>query len=164
MLSYHDKPFSAYYSSSTGGCTASAYDVWGGTSFPYLAGVATPWEQYEKYPGGAWRAEVSGSQLYDSLKSKGYTGLTGAVSSININSFASGSTYVNSITFTDVNGKSILISKSDRIRQALSSYLKSANFVVERGERSVSITDFELDVDFTRPAYTNGINVLTYFC
>ncbi|MCI8332138.1 MAG: SpoIID/LytB domain-containing protein [Clostridiales bacterium] len=163
VLSYHDRPFSAYYSSSTGGCTASAYDVWGGTSFPYLAGVATPWEQYENYPGGSWRVEVSGAKLYDALKSKGYTGLTGSVSSININSFASGSTYVNSITFTDVNGKSILISKSDRIRQALSSYLKSANFVVERGERSVSVTDFKLDVDFTRPAYTNGVNVLTFF-
>lgn len=162
VLSYQGVPFAAYYSSSTGGCTASAYDVWGGSSFPYLAGVATPWEQYNNYSGGAWSAEISASALYEALKSKGYTGLSGPVAEVTINSYAAGSTYVSSITFTDKNGKSIIISKCDRIRLALSSYLKSANFVVAKGGGSVTVTDFALDVDYDRKTTVSGVQVLTY--
>lgn len=163
VLTYEDKPIGAYYSSSTGGCTASAYDVWGGTSFPYLSAAATPWEKYDEHSGGSWTAEVSPTALYESLKKKGYTGLSGAVASIKINSLAENSTYVSSITFTDVNGKSITITKCDRIRIALSAFVKSANFVVGKAGESVTVTDYVTDVDAGEEYTVSGLQVRTVY-
>ncbi len=162
VLTYAGRPVGAYYSSSTGGCTASAYDVWGGTSFPYLSAVPTPWEKYSSYSNGSWTTEADGQALYQALAGKGYTGLSGAVSGIKVNSLAENSTYVNSITFTDVNGKSITISKCDRIRTALSSFVKSANFVVGRGGESLSVTDYTYDFDLTKRQMT-GLAVRTAY-
>ena len=163
VLTYDGKPIGAYYSSSTGGCTASAYDVWGGTSFPYLCAAATPWENYEEHSGGSWTAEVSPTELYEALKKKGYTGLTGAVASIKINSFAENSTYVSSVTFTDVNGKSITISKCDRIRIALSAFVKSANFVVGKVGETVTVTDYVTDIDTSKEQTVSGLKVRTVY-
>lgn len=161
VLTYSGKPIGAYYSSSTGGCTASAYDVWGGTSFPYLSANATPWEKYESYSKGSWTAEASPAALYEALKAKGYTGLTGNVAKIKINSTGQNSSYVNSITVTDVNGKSITISKCDRIRIALSKFLYSANFVVGKAGDTLSVTDYEFDTDPTKTYTVTGLNVRT---
>ena len=162
VLTYDGRPVGAYYSSSTGGCTASAYDVWGGTSFPYLSAIPTPWEKYSSYSNGSWTAEASPQALYQALTNKGYTGLSGAVSGIKVNSLAENSTYVNSITVTDVNGKSITISKCDRIRTALSSYVKSANFVVGRGGEPLNITDYSYDFDLSKQQIS-GFSVRTVY-
>ena len=163
VLTYNNKPIGAYYSSSTGGCTASAYDVWGGTSFPYLSAAATPWEKYDEHAGGSWTVEVSPTKLYESLKKKGYTGLTGDVASIKINSLAEGSTYVSSITVTDVNGKSITITKCDRIRIALSAFVKSANFVVGKVGETVTVTDYVSDVNAEEEYTVSGLKVRTVY-
>lgn len=162
VLTYDGKIVSAYYSSSTGGSTASAYDVWGGTSFPYLSGVPTPWERYDSHPGGSWTVEISGEELYSTLNSKGYSGLKGRISDVKINNFASNSTYVKTITFTDVYGNSISIGKCDKVRLALSKHLKSANFVVAKGGQKVDIINYTSDTDFSYAKNTKGINVLTF--
>ena len=161
VLSYNSDIVCAYYSSSTGGTTASAYDVWGGTSFPYLGAVATPWEKYESHSSGSWSVEISPSELYNTLKSKGYSGLKGNIASVKINSLAENSTYVKSITFTDIYNNSVTISKCDKIRIALSKYLKSANFVVAKGGSSVSITDYKINVDYSAKHSVNGFEVMT---
>ncbi len=163
VLTHNGKPIGAYYSSSTGGCTASAYDVWGGTSFPYLCAAPTPWENYEEHSGGSWTAEVSPTELYEALKKKGYTGLTGAVASIKINSFAENSTYVSEIIITDVNGKSITISKCDKIRIALSAFVKSANFVVGKVGEKVTVTDYVTDIDTKKEYTVEGLKVRTVY-
>lgn len=162
VLTYNGRPIGAYYSSSTGGCTAGAYDVWGGSSFPYLSASPTPWEKYDEHAGGSWTVEVSPAELYQALKKKGYA-LTGNVADVKINSLAEGSTYVNSVTITDVNGKSITIDKCDKIRIAMSAYLKSANFVVGKAGQSVTVTDYVTDTDLEKETTLSGLKVRTVY-
>jgi len=162
VLTYEGKPIGAYYSSSTGGCTAGAYDVWGGTSFPYLSAAPTPWEKYDEHSGGSWTVEVSPTELYQALKKKGYA-LTGDVADIKINSLAKDSTYVSSITLTDVNGKSITIEKCDKIRIAMSAFLKSANFVVGKAGQTVTVTDYVTDVDLESKTTLSGLKARTVY-
>jgi len=42
VISYQGKPINVYFSSSSGGVTQKAADVWG-TDYPYLTNVADPW-------------------------------------------------------------------------------------------------------------------------
>lgn len=42
VITYQDKPINVYFSSSTGGVTQKAVDVWG-SDFPYLTNVPDPW-------------------------------------------------------------------------------------------------------------------------
>jgi SpoIID/LytB domain protein len=42
VITYQGKPINVYFSSSTGGVTQKAVDVWG-TDFPYLTNVPDPW-------------------------------------------------------------------------------------------------------------------------
>jgi len=139
------KVASTFYSSSTGGCTVSNADAWGSSesAYPYLKAKATPWERYEEHKDGSWTVSFSPSELAASLRSKGYTDITGNIKSVVINSLGKNSSYVSSITFTDVNGNSVTIKRSDNVRLALS--LKSANFVVGKAGETVSVTDLTLD-------------------
>lgn len=129
-----------YYSSSTGGCTVSAEDCWGGTGAPYLTAVSTPWERYAEYGNGLWTCEVSPTELCEYLRSKGYTTLTGSIASVEIVQTAKNSTYVKSLKFTDTVGHSVTITNTDKVRTAISKYVKSANFVVGRGSVAYTVT------------------------
>ncbi|MBQ7661509.1 MAG: SpoIID/LytB domain-containing protein [Clostridia bacterium] len=134
LLTYQGKPVVTYYSSSTGGYTAGGYDTWGGTVTPYLTPVATPWEHYAEYGNGLWVTEVDAQELADHLRSKGYSALTGKkITDIKINSFSGDSPYVYSITYTDSDGKSVTISRCDKVRTTISKYVNSANFLVGKG-------------------------------
>lgn len=139
ILTYNGKAVSLYYSSSTGGCTVSAEDCWGGKSAPYLTAVTTPWERYVNYSNGLWTAEVTPSELCTYLRNKGYTTLSGEIADITIDSLAASSTYVRSVTFTDTSGNSVTITNTDKIRTTLSAYLKSANFTVARGKNTYTV-------------------------
>lgn len=138
ILTYENSVATLYYSSSTGGSTVSAKDCWGGSGAPYLSGVSTPWERYADYNNGTWISEVSPEELCETLRSKGYTDLTGGIATVEIVGFAANSDYVKSLKFTDTSGNSVTITNTDKIRTTLSKYLKSANFLV--GKDSVSYT------------------------
>lgn len=144
VLLYNGKIASTFFSSSTGGTTVSAADAWGSNpaDYPYLAAKPTPWEHYAEHNYGEWTAEVSPTQLYNTLVSKGYTLLRGPIASVKINSYGLNSTYVTSITFTDVYGTSVTINKSDTIRSVLSAHVRSANFQVAMAGQSVVLTDY----------------------
>ena len=138
---------STYYSSSMGGYTVSAKDTWGGDTAPYMVPVYTPWERYSEYPGGIWSTEVSGEELADYLRSKGYTQIKGKkIVDIEINAFSGESPYVYSITYTDSKGNVLTVERCDKVRSSLSKYINSGNFVVGKG--SVLFTyDEVLDID-----------------
>ncbi len=146
ILTYNGKIASVYYSSSCGGTTVSVADAWGGSDdrYPYLQAIATPWENYEHYNHGSWTAEVTPTELCQMLQDKGYTNVSGAIADVKINQFATNSTYVYSITFTDVFGKTETIKYSDKIRVALSEAVYSANFVVGRVGEVLEVTDYVL--------------------
>ena len=136
VLSYNGRAVSLFYSSSTGGCTVSAEDCWGGTGAPYLTAVQTPWERYTEYSNGVWATEVTPAELCTYLRNKGYTTLSGEISNVSVTSLAKDSSYVKSITFTDTYGNSVTVTNTDKVRTTLGAYVKSANFTVARGKNN----------------------------
>lgn len=132
------KVITTYYSAVAGGTTVSAEEAWGGTGESYLVSKTTPWEDYSSHPNGTWTWSVSGTDLAELLVSKGYTEITGEITSIDVE-YADNSDYVYKITFKDKSGRSVTIKNTDTVRSKLSAYLKSSNFVVGRG--SVTVND-----------------------
>ena len=137
---YDGKICSAYYSSSVGGSTVASQYVWG-SARGHLSSVKTPWERYADYNNGLWHTEVSPEDLCNTLRTKGaYTELSGAIASITVERAADNPDYVYSAVFTDTNGTSVTVRRCDNVRSVLSSYVKSANFIV--GQNSL---DFSYD-------------------
>ena len=157
VLCYGDEIVTTYYSSSTGGYTASAKDTWGGTDTPYFEPIYTPWERYSKYGNGLWVTQVSGTDLAAYLRNRGYSKLTGStIEDIKINSFSGKGTYVYSITITDSDNNKVTIERCDKIRTALTRYLYSANFVVGKGSLTYSYDEVvNIDMDNTF-SFTTG--------
>lgn len=139
---------STYYSSSMGGYTAGAQDTWGGED-PYLLPVYTPWERYSEHSKGIWTSEVSGEELADYLRSKGYDEITGKrIVDIEINSYSGDSPYIYSITYTDSKGNELTISRCDKVRISISKFVNSANFVVGKGSVTFEYDEvLDIDVD-----------------
>ncbi len=140
ILMYNSKVATLFYSSSTGGCTVSASDCWGGSGAEYLQGISTPWERYAEHSNGFWTVEVSPSELCEYLRTKGYTTLSGSIASVNVTERAKNSDYAKALKITDTSGNSVTITSSDKIRTSLSKYLKSANFVVGRGNVAYTVS------------------------
>ncbi len=134
------------YSSSTGGCTANAWDVWGSSrkTYGYLAAVATPWEKYTKYGNGSWTFTATGKQLYQRLEACNYTALTGAVTKIEITQFGENSTYVYAIKFYDAAGHTVEVKQGNKVKSLLSPYVNSGNFVVAKAGEQVTRTNFTM--------------------
>ncbi len=147
VLTDGENVITTYYSSSMGGYTASAKDTWGGDDAPYMVPVYTPWERYSEHTNGTWTSEVSGEELADYLRSKGYSKITGKrIVDIQINEFSGDSPYVYSITYTDSKGNELTVERCDKVRSSMSKYLGSANFVVGKGS-VVFEYDEVLDID-----------------
>jgi SpoIID/LytB domain len=144
VMVYNNTIASTFFSSSTGGTTVSAADAWGSdpAKYPYLAAKATPWEHYAEHTYGEWTSEASPTELFNTLRAKGYTLLRGSIANIVINSTADNSTYVTSITFYDIYGTAVTITKSDTIRSVLGTYVRSANFSVAQAGQSVVLKDY----------------------
>ncbi len=144
VMSYAGKIVSAFFSSSTGGTTVSAADAWGSNpaSYPYLAAKPTPWERYAEHNNGEWMSEATPTELYNTLRAKGYTLLRGPIASVMINSTPENSTYATSVTFIDVYGTSITITRSDTIRSVLGAHVLSANFKVALAGQTVALKDY----------------------
>ena len=122
-----------YYSSSTGGYTASAKDTWGGDDAPYLVATYTPWERYSEHGKALWVTEVGGAELADHLRSKGYDIRGDRIVDIVINEYSGDGPYVYSITYTDSKGHETTITRCDKVRTSISTYVNSANFIVGKG-------------------------------
>ncbi len=171
VASYNGDIIAAYFSAVTGGCTVSSFDAWGFQNIPYLVAIETPWEVYTNHSYGTWTAEVSPAELCAYLQSKGYTTLRGGIKSITIDKFAENSTYVRDITFTDIYGTKVTVKASENVRTALGKYVKSANFVVGKGQVEAEDTQFlsvSLDSVKTLTASakenitdTNSVSVIT---
>ncbi len=152
-----------YYSSSTGGCTANCTDVWGSSlaTYPYLKAVATPWEKYETYSRGHKTATVTGTTLFNLLESKGYTALDGPVTDIKITKTGNNTTYVTEIKFYDAKGNCQTVTRADKIKKLLTSYVDSANFVVAKSGESVDRIKYTmLGFGATNPNPPEGLDVL----
>ncbi len=144
VMTYNKKIATAVYSSSTGGTTVSGAEAWGSSrDYAYLSAVVTPWENYSSYPNGEWKTEMSGGLIISKINASGYGLLSGTLISVKIDQYAENSSYVYSITFTDSYGKSVTLTRSDRIRSVLG--LNSANFAVALAGQPVILNDYTLD-------------------
>lgn len=141
VVSYKDNVAEAYYSSSVGGVTVSAKETWGSTGdYSYLQAVNTPWEKYKEHYKGYWTVEMTPKELADQLRSAGYSQIRGNIQSVKINKLAENSSYVYSISFTDTNGNTVTIERTEKIKIALS--LNSANFVVGKAGDTLQMTEY----------------------
>lgn len=151
VMTYDDSIVNAYYASSMGGVTVSAKDAWG-QDIPYLQAMETPWENYMAHNNGFWMVEVEPDELAERLNRAGYEEIEGDVEEIEITGFGENSTYVTELTITDEYGNELVIENADSVRIALSNWLKSANFVVGRGEveytEHVVVNDYEDEEEY----------------
>jgi SpoIID/LytB domain protein len=96
VVTYAGAPIAAFYSSSSGGHTASNADEWGGTQLPYLQGRCDPGDYTPANPNRTWTVQMSGSAVGTKVSS--YTGTTiGAATSITVNG-RSGSGRIDTVT------------------------------------------------------------------
>ena len=166
VATWNGKVCTTPYSSSTGGVTVSAADTYGSSpsAYPYLSAVSTPWEKYDKHSNGSWTTAVSPEELLKTLRNNGYTTLKGSIASVKINELAKNSSYVKSITFTDIYGTSVTVNRCDKVKASVSSYVKSGNFVVAKAGEKVDITDWSLKgwrSDGKSDAVSDGSSVIT---
>lgn len=156
VLSDGETIASTYYSSSMGGHTASAKDTWGGSDSMYLQPAYTPWERYAERNNGLWLTEVSGADLADQLRSKGYSDIKGDIVDIVINEYSGDSPYVYSITYIDEKGREHTVTRCDKVRTTISKYVNSANFVVGKGTLTYTYDTVE-DIDMeSQYSFTMG--------
>ena len=138
ILMYDGKIATLYYSSSTGGCTVSSADCWGGKNIDYLQGKSTPWENYTTHSRGFWTVEKTPAELCEQLRNKGYTSLTGSIKSLEIVEKAKNSDFIKTVKITDTSDNSVTITNTDKVRTALG--FNSANFVVGRGSVAYTVS------------------------
>ncbi len=131
-----------YYSDTMGGVTVALEQAWDDDPQPHLIPFPTPWEKYREYGSYTkWTVEYSPEELYEKIK--GYCpNIKGDIAKITTE-LANDSTYVYSITFTDVYGNSDTVSGSFKIKTMLGFY--SANFVAGKSGQSVDRVVYSYD-------------------
>lgn len=69
ILTYQNQPAGVCFHSESGGCTDSAFNVWG-KNVPYLVSVLSPWENDS--PHAQWEVEISSEELTQALQQAGF--------------------------------------------------------------------------------------------
>ena len=110
-LTYNGKYCDAVYSSSNGGASESAANVWG-SEIPYLVGKEDPYEAYlaDSIPNYEWSFQFTGAELQTRLISKGYT-KCGVITQVQTTTSNTGN--VIALTFTDEYGKSYSVYRTE---------------------------------------------------
>lgn len=130
MMMCEGKPATAYYSAVTGGSIAAAHEVWNQLPEKYLVGRFTPWEKYETHKYGTWEYTATPKELCTHMRSRGYTQFKDEIKDIKINRLCENSSYVYSITVTDIHGTEATIFRTRNVKNSMIDYLLSANFVI----------------------------------
>jgi len=133
---YGAKVVQTFFSSSSGGHTATLTDVWeGGSTAPYYQGVpdlycAGPWDPWTSFQGVTYPRTISGLSLASKLAAK-VTHPTGAGTTVSVRSLSldiADSGFVRSVDITWSNGSVTKDVDGDTVRSALT--LPSTKFFV----------------------------------
>lgn len=125
IVVYGNELVTTYFYSSNGGSSEDNSNVWGGKQYPYYKAVPDEFEELTVANYGKWSSTVSRSNL-DSLAQK--YGLSD-MANIYVSEYTeAGNVY--EITMVDSSGKTHKISQCDKVRTALSKYVKSARFKI----------------------------------
>lgn len=106
---YNGEVVSAYFHSSDGGATESAYNTWGSEK-AYLVGKVDPYEQETSNPNAKWTYYFTLDDLSDILNNNGYS--NNGIAAVKVSQY-SASGNVNELTFTTQNGNIITVTGDD---------------------------------------------------
>ena len=104
-----------YYHASNGGASESISVVWGSNQakYPYLVGVADPYETYDS----SWTRSFTGAVLASKLQARGY-GVSGTITAIEVTALTEAGN-PRLVTFTDSAGKRFPVSTSELVGKLL---------------------------------------------
>ena len=122
-VTYNGQLCETLYFSSDGGATEDSENVFV-SAIPYLRGVVDPYEADIDFPNKSWSVQMTASEITSKLQSTGYNIST--IVSITPEYTRIGN--MGKITFTDVNGRSVTVTKSG-CYSVLG--LKSIHFTIE---------------------------------
>ena len=125
ILVYGNELVTTYFYSSNGGASEDNSNVWGGKQYPYYKAVPDDFEELTVANYGKWSSAVSRSTLDVFAQKYGLSDMA----NIYVSKYTdAGNVY--EITMVDSSGKTHKISQCDKVRTALSSYVKSARFKI----------------------------------
>lgn len=129
VLTYDSKLITAVYHAISGGVTESSAGAWGGSpdAYPYLTVVKTPFEKYTDIARGSW-TKVLYDEDFAELIQNYYNSsrIATPIESIRLDDNTPG--YLNNMTITGADGRSIILKTSSQIRSFFS--VISANFTI----------------------------------
>ncbi len=129
VLTYNDEIAKIYYYASNGGYSESSKNAWGGTDYPYLQPV--PDDMEDEYLGKVyetkWTTTATPAQISTSLRNRGYD-IHGTIKNLSILQTTNPAGNVYEISVIDGNNKETKIKTTDKVRLALSDYVKSPRF------------------------------------
>lgn len=134
-VSYHGELCQTFYSSSDGGATEDSENVFI-QALPYCRGVADPYEDALDFYNKSWKYTLSAQQIQDRLTARGYK----IAAIVSIEPEYTRMENMASLTFTDVNGKKITITK-DQCRTVME--LPSINYRLKPSEQKSNSYDIE---------------------
>lgn len=105
---YNGSMIDAVYSSSDGGATEDAENVWGG-KVGYLIGKSDPYESMISIPNYSYTVTYTAAELTDILRTKGYS--LGTVANVYVSEYTAVGN-VKKVTFVDTAGKTLTVSRS----------------------------------------------------
>lgn len=104
-LYYKNRPIEALYSSSNGGASENAENVWG-TKTPYLIGKEDPYESTISIPNYQYSTTYTSDELTEMLHKKGYS--IGQIANVYISEYTNVGN-VREVTFVDTHGGKVYI-------------------------------------------------------
>lgn len=133
VLTYGDKIAQIYYYASNGGYSESAHNAWGGDDLPYLQAVPDDMEDERlgEIYGTKWTKIATPSEISESLRRKGYD-ISGTIKNLSILQTTNPAGNVYEISVIDGKGKETKIKNTDKVRIALSDYVKSPRFKLKK--------------------------------
>lgn len=147
-LTYNGEIATGYFSSSDGGATEDAVNVWG-TEIAYLKGVPDPYEDLDNASNGRWKKTLSASEVASKLRSAGYS--IGSVSNVAITKRTSMDN-VNEVTVTDTSGSKVIL-KREACRTVFG--LNSIRYSIN-GERGGDGTPVQTNTTVMTPTPSNS--------
>jgi stage II sporulation protein D len=134
VVTYHGSYCDTVYSSSNGGASESALNIWG-NDVPYLLGKEDPYEATITIPNYNWTVTMTGSEIQAKLVKAGYA-QCGVITAVTVKTFSDTGNVI-ALAFTDVNNKTYTIYRGS-CRTVLS--LRSMRYTVSSGNESAGDT------------------------
>jgi len=155
-VTYKGAVATTYFASDNSDATANSEDVWSAV-IPYIRSKADPYTK-KSAPNHYWKVSMTGTQVANTLASKGLNVPSGAyVTSIALTKATGGWNKV--ATFTFSNGSKTTVSNADNVRTKLG--LKSANFTLTGGVAPAPVVPVGPDPGL-KPATAPGSGWIAY--